>query len=373
MAKYSATFRSGLVLALAAALLGGCGGGVAPAANKQPIAIGGVPAVRLNYKYEADVPGPSTDTKNVAQDRNAAVQTDFDASRPQELLDRTIESPDKQHVLAVYHRVIDAPSEYRLDMYTPDGKALKKLTSDMMAVHFPESIKWSPDSNTLAFVAMLRVPQTELSTTPPASVGDETEIGVATPAAPAMPAPTGILVFRTEQVYIAAADGSGVKPVTQNEGLIYFYYVWSPDSAMLAALATTMREWKYFEALAAGKGEMFVPQGRPRVIEKNGRERRLDDNQTSILPVWAPDSSKVAVAFSVEVGTDPQHPEKRRRDSQIRIYDAAGTNPTQAAVPLRNQLLISSAAYDRGLHQLESSNSLPDNAASLTPAQPVEL
>src|SRR5580765_5460467 len=113
MAKYKATVRSGLVIA-AAALMGGCGGGAGPSANKAPIAIGGVPAVRLNYKYEADVPGPSADTKNVAQDRNAAVQTDFDTSRPQELLDRTIESPDKQHVLAVYHRVIDAPSEYRL-------------------------------------------------------------------------------------------------------------------------------------------------------------------------------------------------------------------------------------------------------------------
>src|SRR5258705_394476 len=101
MAKYSATFRSRLVLALAAALLAGCGGGAVPWANNPPIAIGGVPAVRLNYRYEADVPGPSTDPRNGPQDRNAAVQSDFDASRPQELLDRTIESPDKQHVLAV--------------------------------------------------------------------------------------------------------------------------------------------------------------------------------------------------------------------------------------------------------------------------------
>lgn len=331
------------------------------------------PAVRLNYKYEADVPAPSSEVnKTETQERNAAVQSDFDASRPHELLDRTIESPDKKHVLAVYHRVIDTPSEFRLDMYSPDGKPLKKLTSEMMAVHFPETIQWSPDSNTLAFVAMLRVASTlpELSTTAPA--GDETETE-ATPAAPALPAPTGILVFRTEQLYMCAADGSGVKPLTQNEGLIYFYYIWSPDSAMLAALATTAREWKYFETLANGKGELLVPQGRPRIIEKNGRERRLDDNQTSILPVWSPDSSKVAAGFSVEAVTDPQRPDKKRRDMQIRIYDAAGTNPTQAAIPLRNQLLISSAAYDHNLHRMESSNSLPDNTAAATPEQPAEL
>jgi hypothetical protein len=33
--------------------------------------------------------------------------------------------------------------------------------------------------------------------------------------------------------------------------------------------------------------------------------------------------------------------------NQIRIYDALGTNPTQAAIPLRNQLLISSQAYEQ--------------------------
>ena len=46
---------------------------------------------------------------------------------------------------------------------------------------------------------------------------------------------------------------------------------------MLAALATTAREWKYQEITADSKGEMMVPVGRLRIIEKNGRERRLDD------------------------------------------------------------------------------------------------
>ncbi len=368
MRTYRPIVSAGLIT-IAAALLGGCGGPSKPA-NVAPPSVGEVPAVRLNYKYEADVPAPSAETnKSSADERNAAVQGDFDATRSQELLDRTLPSPDQRHILAVYHRVTDTPAEYRLDMYSPDGKALKKLTSDMMAVHFPETIRWSPDSNAVAFVAMTRTNQPETVAPPPPSADD---IELSTPTAPAPPAPTGILVFRTEQLYIAAADGSGVKPLTQNEGLIYFYYVWSPDSTMLAALATTSREWKYFETLAAGKLEQLIPQGRPRVIEKNGRERRLDDNQTPILPVWSPDSGKVAVAFDVQVD-DAQNPGKKRRDTQIRIYDAAGTNPTQAAIPLRNQLLISSSAYDKNLHRLDSSNSLPEGSASPVPVQPAEI
>ena len=340
-----------------------------------PTALREVPAVRFNFKYEADVPGPTLDPGKAASDeRNAAVQSDFDASRPQETLDRTLTSPDKKRVAAIYHRVTDLGAEYRLDMYTPDGKLLKKLTSDAMAVHFPDTIVWSPDSGTLAFVAMIRAGQVDISGTSLAaptpvantqgsaplnsnSTGDDTSGATPTPAlAPTPLAPTGILTFRTEQIYICGADGSGVKPVTANEGLIYFYYTWSPDSTMLAALSTTAREWKYMDITAGTKGELMIPQGRPRVIEKNGRERRLDDNLTAVRPVWSPDSAKIAAAFG----------------NQIRLYDANGTNPTQAAIPLRNQLLISSQAYDRDQQrQMQAPNTDPNSntgAASPTPA-----
>jgi hypothetical protein len=166
-------------------------------------------------------------------------------------------------------------------------------------------------------------------------------------------APVGILTFRTEQLYITNAAGDGTKPVTQNEGLIYFYYVWSPDSTMLAALATTAREWQFLDQQANSRGEMMVPQGRPRVVEKNGRERRLDDALTGVQPVWSPDSSKVAVGY----------------DKQVRIYDAIGNAPSQAAIPLRNSLLISSAAYDREQERkLQEANVPVDANAQSTPA-----
>lgn len=304
-----------------------------------------VPAVRLNYRYEGDVPAPTLEEHPHSDaERNAGVQADFDTNRAQELLDRTITSPDKQRVIAVYRTVNDLPSEVRLDMYSADGKLLRKITADTMAVHFPDTIVWSPNSKAVAFVATNRTigltpvatPTPEMAPTPPdpnANTTEENSAPTATPvpATPTPAAPVGVLTFKTEQIYACDAEGGGIKALTQNDGLIYFYFVWSPDSTMLAALASTSREWRYQEIIADGKGEQMVPAGRLRIIEMNGRERRLDDNLAVVFPVWSADSAKVADAY----------------ETQIRIYDAAGLNPTQAAIPLKNQLLISSQAYDR--------------------------
>lgn len=377
MARYDSTMRIVFGFLYGAVLMfSGCQNNVFQAQSAALPLMGATPAVRLNFRYEADVPAPAVEAaKAIGEERNAAVQSDFDATRPQELLDRTIASPDKKHVLAVYHRITDIPTEFRLDMYSPDGKPLKKLTSETMAVHFPETIVWSPDSSALAFVAMIRagqiVPAT--ATAPPGlanpqiaaagntnTAGGDSKLDAASPTplpAPTLAAPTGILTFRTEQIYTCGADGGNVKALTENEGLIYFYYAWSPDSSMLIALAATTREWKYLEIVTASKGENLVPQGRARIIEKNGRERRLDDNLTAVRPVWSPDSTKVAAAF----------------DTQIRIYDATGTNPTQAAIPLRNQLLISSQAYDRDQQRkLQAANTGADANAAANTAPPDE-
>ena len=358
------TFRFFMLSSIVGLLFTACSRTGVDLPGSAPSAMKDVAAVRLNYRYEADVPPPDL-TKDVAkEERNAAVQGDFDANRPQEVLDKTLASPDAKRVLAVYHKAGDMPAEFRLDMYTADGRLLKKITSDVMAVHFPDTIRWSPDSSTLAFVAMIRGAAVDETATAPAA---DPETSIASPnqntntastegsdsnmdveananvtvAAPTPAAPTGILTFRTEQIYICNSDGDGAKAITQNEGLIYFYYVWAPDSSMLAALAAKSIEWKYLNDRADLNGEMFVPVGRPRVIEKNGRERRLDDALTAVQPVWSPDSSKVACAF----------------ENQVRIYDAAGNTPTQAAIPLRNSLLISSQAYDRDqAAKLEAAN-----------------
>ncbi len=346
-----------------------CGPGVPePTAPGAPTTLAEVPAVRLNYRYEADVPPPTEPAKSSTDERNQAIQADFDQNRPNEVLNKTIASPNGKRTAVLYYRVGDLPSEFRLDMYGDDGKVLNKMTADQMAVHFPDTIRWSPDSESLAFVAMIRGVQTgpEVAATPPAldpansntgaNVDPEANAAETNSAAPAIPtpaAPTGILTFRTEQIYISNADGSIVKPVTQTDGLIYFYYAWAPDSSGLVALASTQREWQFLQFRAETNGEIFVPVGRPRLVEKNGRERRLDDGLTAVHPVWSPDSMKVACAY----------------DTQLRVYDAAGTSPTQAAIPLRNQLLLSSQAYDRDQQQkLNSENVNLDANQPTSPA-----
>ncbi len=371
-------------------LAAGCQKNVVQSPTVAPSAMRDVPALRLNFRYEADIPAPPETAKNApADERNAAVQADFDQNRTQELLDKTIASPDKQKVVAVYHRATDVQAEFRLDMYSADGKFLRKITPDAMAVHFPDTLVWSPDSTTVAFVAMTRAGEQGNGLPPVApnqnsntnsnsananSAGNvnsaanvetnananaansdaEANANIGVPTSPTPAAPTGILTFRTEQIYTCNSDGDGIKPVTQNEGLIYFYYVWSPDSSMLASLAATYREWQFLQYQAEQKGEMFTPLGRPRLVEKTGRERRLDDALTQIRPVWSPDSAKVAVAF----------------DKQLRIYDAIGNSPTQAAIPLRNQLLISSQAFDRELQRKEAANTNPDANAAANQQQP---
>ncbi len=333
-----------------------------------PATLRDVPALKLNFRFETDVPEPTLTNQAVQTgDRNEAVQADFDQNRQQELIDKTITAPNKQRVLVVYHKATDLPSEFRLDMYTPDGNLLQKVTPDTMAVHFADTIVWAPDSSAVAFVAMFRTGQTSAEPASPNQTSSDANASTnsdsnsdpnannqttdsidansqnanAAPAQTSTPpeSPKTVLTFRSEQIYVCDSEGGNIKPITQNEGLIYFYFVWSPDSTALAALAATFQEWNYLQYQAEGKGESFTPVGRPRLVEKNGRERRLDDNSTTVQPVWSPDSAKIAVAF----------------DKQVRIYDAIGDTPTQAAIPLRNQLLISSKTFDEEAQLKEQS------------------
>ncbi len=327
---------------------------------EQPLitSLSEVPSVRLNFRYEADVPPPGNVRPAASLERDLKVQADFDRNRAHESLERTIASPAGNRIIAVYSRLGDAQSEFRLDIYSADGALVRKVTPDAMAVHFPDTIVWAPDGTAAAFVATTRgispVPSpspehggeaekpaaevtagntnTSVSNTNTPEVPVSPEDGEAPTPIPATPTPPpDVLTFRTEQIYMIGSDGEGLRPITQSEGLIYFYFVWSPDSQMLAALAATTREWEYLSLRADEKQEQFVPVGRPRVLERSGRERHLDDALTAVQPVWSPDSEKIACAFDV----------------QVRIYDARGDVPTQAAIPLINHLLLSSQAYDR--------------------------
>ena len=80
----------------------------------------------------------------------------------------------------------------------------------------------------------------------------------------------------------------------------------------------------------AREREFRLPVGRPRLLTTDAKERLLDDDLTEALPVWCPDSSKVATAFVAEV----------------RIYDAATTKPTQARIRLEEALIAASRVYE---------------------------
>src|SRR5215213_1774962 len=100
-----------LVLILGALALGACQRGVFNQQSPTPLSLAEAPAVRLNFRFEPDVPGPAQTAKST-EERNAAIQSDFDQSRAQEVLDRTLPSPDKKRTLAVYHRATDVQAEF---------------------------------------------------------------------------------------------------------------------------------------------------------------------------------------------------------------------------------------------------------------------
>lgn len=300
-----------------------------------------VPAQRLGYRFEADaVVPPEVEKQSAQEEKLTAVQADFDRNRPQDALERTVASPDKQRVLAVYQMVADEPLKeiagqkevYRLDLYDANGVLIRKITPENLAAAFPDSVVWSPDGTNFAFAGVRRtnLPASQEivqeAPRPPDLEGEPSpDPNTAPTPAPSATAAT-LLTFRTEQIYLANKDGGELKPLTQTEGLIYFYLRWSPDGTMLTALACRENEWQFLQTRAAQAGENFKPFGRPRLLEKNGRERRLDDALTAVHPVWSPDSSKLATAF----------------DKQIRIYDAIGNAPTAASIPLQVPLIIAS-------------------------------
>src|SRR5689334_7621086 len=253
--------------------------------NVTPRVLRDVPARNLAYRLAPDVSPPSSDVED--QDKFAAVATDFSTKRKDEALLRTVVSPDKRRVLALYGTADEPGSTFRIDLYSSEGQFLHNLIPPDVACVFPETVTWSPDGNFINFIARKRVMP---SPTPTPEFEPEAS---ATPAAPAPsvgPVFAPVASFNTEQIYICNRDGYDLKPLTGREGLIYFYFVWAPDTHALAALACKEDEWN------AREQQYKLPAGRPRVIAPDGSERLLDDMLTEALPVWCPDASKVATA-----------------------------------------------------------------------------
>ncbi len=309
----------------------------------RPKTLRDVPAGRLAYQFTADTAAPAGATDD-SGGILPAIQKDFDANRQNDALLRTAMSPDQQRVLVVYATAEDERNEYRLDLYGTGGEFQRHITPAGLAVVFAPVAAWSPDGSAIAFIGY-RSTKPQPSPTPL----DETLPGTL-PEVPSLsptPTPTPLAgpvvpLFNSEQIYVCGRDGLDLKPLTLREGLIHFFITWSPDSHALVSLACRETEWR---------DSPLLPAGRPRLIGLDGTERLLDDALTDVLPVWSPDASKVATAIETEV----------------RIYDALTGTPSQAIIPLQEQLLEASRAYDE--KEAAKTKKADDSAATTAPSQ----
>ena len=300
----------------------------------RPKILRDVPARNLAYRLAPDVSAPPTDLDDPLE-KFGPVATDFSTKRKDEALLRTVVSPDKRRVLALYGTADEPGSTFRIDLYNSDGQFLHNLIPPDIACVFPETVTWSPDGNFINFIAHKRAMP---SPTPTPEFEPETSATPAVPAPSVGPIFAPVASFVTEQIYICNRDGYDLKPLTTREGLIYFYFVWSPDSTSLVALACKEDEWN------ARERQYKLPAGRPRLISLDGAERLLDDALTDALPVWSPDASKIATAF----------------DTDVAIYDAGGKTPTQSRIPLRDQLIDASLAYEKiGTRKPDANSTAP--------------
>jgi len=348
--KSTKHFQKAICAVLCVVVVAGCKSVIDRQQNVTPRVLRDVPARNLAYRLQADVSPPSSEIEEL--DKFAAVANDFSTKRKDEILLRTVVSPDGRRVLALYGSADEPSSTFRVDLYNSDGQFLRNLIPPDLACVFPETVTWSPDGNFINFIAHKRI----------APSPSPTPLDVPAPVPGASPAPApsiaplfpSVASFSTEQIYICNRDGYDLKPLTSREGLIYFYFAWAPDGHAMAALACKEDEWNVREK------QFKLPAGRPRLIAPDGTERLLDDTLTDALPVWSPDASKIATAFETDVA----------------IYDAGGKTPTQARLPLGDQLMTASVAYDQkttvkktnsNANATQTSSSAPSVPASFNP------
>src|SRR6185312_12078392 len=152
------------------------------------------------FKFVADVEPPPGLSQEEAK-TIGAIQDDFDNRREDDALLRTIASPDGQRALALYGTTDSPSATFRIDLYSADGNFLRNLTPPELAVVFQDSVAWSADSSSIAFVgrksALAEPSPTPLDLTPAPLLPSASP----TPIPSIAPAFAPVAVFNTEQIY----------------------------------------------------------------------------------------------------------------------------------------------------------------------------
>ena len=122
----------------------------------RPKVLRDVPARNLAYRLAPDVAAPPVESQEDLLEKFGPVATDFTTKRKDEALLRTVVSPDKRRVLALYGTADETSSTFRIDLYNSDGQFLRNLIPPDIACVFPETVNWSPDGNYINFIARKR-------------------------------------------------------------------------------------------------------------------------------------------------------------------------------------------------------------------------
>ena len=325
-------------------IVAGCKSVIERRDDVRPRVLRDVPSQNLAYRLAPDSTPPADLDSVDSFEKLETIANEFSTKRTDDALLRTVKSPDGRRVLAVYATADEPGAAFRIDLYNSEGQFLRNIVPPDLSCFFPEMVTWSPDGNSITFIARARVSPSPTPTPPPDVLPDPDVSPEASPSVAPLFAP--VASFSTEQIYIANRDGYELKPLTAREGLIYFYFAWAPDGHAMVALACKEDEWSERER------QSKTPAGRPRLVMPDGSERLLDDGLTGAVPVWSPDASKIATAFETDVA----------------IYDATLNKPTQARINLRDQLITASTAYDESVAKKPSPSASPEATPSALPS-----
>ena len=199
----------------------------------------------------------------------------------------------------------------------PDGSGLKRITN--AAPDDPRfSATWSPDGNQLAFVTYRLFDS---------SNGQ----------------------FKSLNVWIMNADGSGLKPITSDPKRTFYDVTWSPDGHKFAATCALVEISKQAGVSYSSANVCIVNADGSGVVPVT----RLTNNQTVIENiVWSPDGRKIAfLSNRLLDGSEDEKP-LNLLSRNIWIMDPDGSHAMPLTQFTEDHLRITSLAWSPDSHKL---------------------